>query len=220
MDDIKPWEFFGFTESEYKNKISTYFEEKIRQSIRRGEMQAYQAIAFEQKYDEEKKIMKQKSKKNPDEPYAIWLTVNPQKDVKFSDFQKKIEKLHSKPWIKSYIYVFEATQTDNKNDGVHFHAHTLIVPNEEYKYQSKRIRTELSSTVKSVCNTSIENCFKLVFLTDKELIKQKIKYMMGDKQESKTEALEFTRQFRDENKLNNYYSSSASLFLLAEEGNC
>ncbi len=162
-------------------------------------------------YNENAKMRLELLKKNENPINQwIWLTIRPPEFVTFMEFKKQVDKMLTKKWLKTYLYVYEQTGVNEKELGKGKHLHILI--NRHNKKQSH-------------AETEIRNTFKAWFDYDKpeahhyfnymniheNFIKIKIANMLGNK-ESTSENNKYIKQhydrlFRKKMYLKDFYKS-------------
>lgn len=162
-----------------------------------GEDRAEQELAFRAK------MISVKSEKIGKSEKFFWITVNPKVGVKLQDLVKCVSRAYRKKWIQSYAYVYETTKND------HIHSHGLVKAN----YELARARKEFCNSFDGICDTHNVHCFKFVVLTE-EQAREKFKYMLGQKKQSKIEDVEKTKIWRQEENLKKMYLSEGSPILL------
>lgn len=111
-------------------------------------------------------------------PY-IWLCVNPGPTVTFNDFKLLVNKMITKVWIKSYVYVYEQRGINEMEVGKGFHLHAIIKRPDDKK-PSHCVR-ELSNTFKKCCDTSNFHFFQTKFI-DEDEYRRKLEYILGTKE--------------------------------------
>lgn len=113
----------------------------------------------------------------------ILLTVNVKEEIPLQMMKAKIDKMIKKKWLTDYIIAVEQRGEDNSSigKGIHFHA---LLPR---AIEPARIRKELASTFKSVCDTSNSHCMNIRWLKEKEIPKV-INYLKGQKKDSSKSA--------------------------------
>lgn len=170
-------------------------------------------------YDENANMRLELLKKNENPINQwIWLTVRPPEFVTFMEFKKQVDKMITKKWLKTYLYVYEQTGMTDKEIGYGKHLHILI--NRHTKKQSH-------------AETEIRNTFKAWFDYDKpeanhyfnynniheNFVKTKICYMLGNKETTKENNKDikqhYDRLFRKKMYLKDYYKSED--FILPED---
>lgn len=114
---------------------------------------------------------------NNNKPY-IWLCVNPNSTYTFNEFRNLVNKMVSKVWVKSYVYVFEQRGVNESEAGKGFHLHAIIKRPDDKK-PSHCIR-ELSNTFKKCCDTSNYHFFQTKFI-DIDEYNRKLEYILGTK---------------------------------------
>lgn len=187
-------DFSYFESQEVQDAVKNWAETEKNKNQGIGEARAVQEIAFRDA------IISEKSEKIGKSEKFFWVTVNPKTDVDLKTLIKCQQKMINKKWIDVYSYVYETT-TNN-----HIHTHTLI----KAQYEPARARKELASSVKDICDITNVHCFKFVVL-DAEKAAQKLKYMLGEKKDSKLESVELTKKWREDNLLKEIYSSESPL---------
>lgn len=111
-------------------------------------------------------------------PY-IWLCVNPNPTVLLSEFNKTINKMITKKWLQSYVYVLEQRGQIEEEIGKGFHLHAIIKRPDDKKL-SHCIR-ELSNTFKTICDVSNYHFFQTKFIDEAEK-DRKMEYILGQKE--------------------------------------
>lgn len=141
-------------------------------------------------------------------PY-IWLTIRPS-NITFKEFEKVINKMMSKKWIKTYLYVYEQTGVTEQEIGKGFHFHGLIYKGTK---RNQQCIDEFRNTLKHIIDLDskyVNNFFNLNFIPIK-YVKTKINYMLGHKQSShenvKDIKQKYDRPFRDQYGIQQYYKS-------------
>lgn len=129
--------------------------------------------------------------------YYVWITVNPKKGVTLDELQKKVQKMYSKKWIQSYMYVYEIGEKGNH------HSHGLI----KTAQRRDKVKAQLANSVKDITTVTNEHCFCIRFLTDLAVVQDKIWYMTGEKQDKKLHAVEETKKWRTENGIADTYGT-------------
>lgn len=163
----------------------------------RGEDRAESELAFREA------IVSGKSENVGKSGKYFWITVNPKTGTDLPTIIKLNELMHRKKWIQKYAYVYETTENN------HIHVHSLI----SAEYEPKRAWKELSNSVKSICMISNPHCFVFRVLTEQEA-KEKMRYMMGMKQDKKLDGVELTKTWRTQHDLKEVYFSEDPLTLL------
>lgn len=108
----------------------------------------------------------------------IFLTINPNSQILFREFQRCIDKLMSKPWITNYLYVYEQRGESEAEVGKGFHFHAIIEKPTNKSYQ--HMMRELSSTANKVCDTSNFHFYNVKNISEEEK-ERKIIYITGRK---------------------------------------
>lgn len=111
-----------------------------------------------------------------------FLTVNPSPEVSLETFQKSVQKFLKKKNLSFYFQVYEVRKGETG-----LHAHMMVKYNTPV-YGFKRSTKSTFSKICAVDNTAILN-FKFIA---EELIPDKIKYMMGEKQDKKQNGVKDT----------------------------
>lgn len=111
-------------------------------------------------------------------PY-IWLCVNPSQTLTLCEFKKMIDKMVTKKWLTSYVYVLEQRGMTEEELGKGFHLHAIIKKPDDKK-PSHCIR-ELSNTFKKACDVSNFHFFQTKFIDEAEK-ERKLEYILGQKE--------------------------------------
>lgn len=123
----------------------------------------------------ERNSLGEKVENNINKPY-IWLCVNPNSTYTFNEFKALVQKMVSKVWLKSYVYVYEQRGITEQEAGKGFHLHAIIKRPEDKK-PSHCIR-ELSNTFKKCCDVSNYHFFQTKFI-DEDEYQRKLEYILG-----------------------------------------
>lgn len=125
------------------------------------------------------KIMEKTSATKP--PY-IWLTVNFREHTDEAAAIKAVNKAFSKKWLTEaqYLYVYEWGKKG------HFHVHALIARGEK---RPAAARTELASSFSKLCDTDNWHCFYFALIDEETAKNEKLKYLLGIKQQRKLQAV-------------------------------
>lgn len=139
----------------------------------------------------------------------MWITLRPS-NISFTQFKEVINKLMSKKWIQTYIYVYEQTGMTEEEAGKGFHFHALIYKGTKRQQQCIN---EISNTCKYIFDMNhpqLDRFFHIRFIPQKYL-KTKLKYILGHKeysdQNDKNIKQKVDRVFRDRYALEEYYKS-------------
>lgn len=162
---------------------------------------------FEETYnrlDREKYAYITKNNEIKENSKYIFITINPNAQITLLDFINKINKLMSKKWMGSYLYVYEQRGETLEEVGKGFHFHAIIEKPKTKKY-SEMIR-ELSNSANSVCDTSNFHFFNIKSISEEEC-QRKIIYLTG----SKADECKHLKQtmdivFRNNNNLKSFYN--------------
>lgn len=134
-------------------------------------------------------------------PPYLFITINPRSDVTLIQLQKHVNKLVSKKTITHYAYVYEVRK---KGEGLHCH---LLVMYNDKPHNFKR---GVKNTMKNITDVNNPQILNFKFCA-KEILSQKIEYMLGDKKDSKLSGVEDSVLYRKENKLKEIYHSEPPL---------
>lgn len=138
----------------------------------------------------------------------LFLTVSPNNQVEFTDFQKKITQFSQRKMFKEFFYVFEQRGQDKKEIGKGFHCHLLLKRDISYK-QCKVIKNSKNS-FKNMTKVNDFNIFNYHWCPE-EYYKDKIEYMTGTKTGDEKESKQLIDVlFREKYNLNNYYTNASS----------
>lgn len=111
-------------------------------------------------------------------PY-IWLCVNPSQTLTLAEFKKMIDKMVTKKWLDTYVYVLEQRGMTEEELGKGFHLHAIIKRPDDKK-PSHCVR-ELSNTFKKACDVSNYHFFQTKFIDEAEK-DRKMEYILGQKE--------------------------------------
>ncbi len=134
-------------------------------------------------------------------PPYLFITINPRKDVTLEILQKHVKKLLSKKTITHFAYVYEVRKG---KEGLHCH---MLVHYNDKPYNFKRGVKNTFKTITDVNNPEILN-FKFVA---KEILSQKISYMLGNKKDDKKSGVKDSEKYRTDNNLQAIYHSEPPL---------
>lgn len=132
-------------------------------------------------------------------PPYMFITINPTSDVSLSRLRKKVEKFANRRIIANYFYTYEVRE---ENKGLHVH---MIV-----RYQNVRpydFKLACKNTFKSVCDANNPHCLNLKQISE-DVVQDKVNYLLGHKQDSKTPGVEASKKYRKDNDLEQFYDSS------------
>lgn len=145
-------------------------------------------------------VSKQTERLNTKPPFCL-LTVNPRPEVKLADFKKKLLKFLGKKTVPEYFACIEVRKNE---DGMH--AHILC----RYTPPPSQFKRSTKNTFRDVCDSDNSCILNFKFLQE-DLLPDKIKYMLGEKQQKKQKGVEDTKLFRKKYDLPDYWESNPPL---------
>lgn len=130
----------------------------------------------------------------------FWITINPKPEVEFEEFKKMImEKLVTRIFMKDATYVFEQRAKKAPYSGVHCH---IMV---DKIMSPKQMFDRLFSTIKNYVGNKKHLDLRVYPYTMRE---DKLDYLKGLKWDSdKDECIEATKQWRQENNIDDIYKA-------------
>lgn len=139
----------------------------------------------------------------------MWITIRPS-NISFREFKEVMNKMMSKKWIQTYLYVYEQTGMTEEEAGKGFHFHGLI-------YKGAKRQQQCINEVQNTCkllfdfaHPAIDKFFHIRFIPLKYL-KTKVRYILGHKeyseQNDKNIKQKIDRIFRERYGLEEYYKS-------------
>lgn len=147
-------------------------------------------------------IQKQEEIKNKTK--YIFLTINPNPNINLKEFISITTKLMSKPWITTYLYVYEQRGETEADVGKGFHFHAIIEKptNKSYAHMMR----ELASSANKLCDTSNFHFYNVKNISEEEK-ERKIEYITGRKADvEKHLKQDMDIIFRKNNNLLSYYN--------------
>lgn len=140
-------------------------------------------------------------KKTQSSSTHVLLTINAKEEITLELFKQKINKLTKKKWFTDYLIAFEQRGESLSTLGQGLHAHVLFARTIE----PARTRKEISSTMKSICDTTISSCLNFKWIKEKDNNTQCLKvinYLLGIKKDSaKCKKVTMDGIFRTQNNL-------------------
>lgn len=137
----------------------------------------------------------------------LFVTINPPASLELQQFLKTIDKMCSKPWIGSYIYVIEQRDEPeyvevSTKPGVH--THILIRLNRHIK--PSIYSRELKNTFRTKLDVENFHLFNIKNIDEKEQLKIQ-GYMLNWKDDEKKHPKQYGDDvYRNLNNLNRYYT--------------
>jgi len=188
--------FFTGLRTECLKKIFTkYQSEIIKNELKAGK---YAGTMLQEVYDNAMQLRRSEMKDQ------YWfITICPYEDIEFQEFQKVVDKVLTKKWMKRYIYVYEQRQSEIGKSFYGFHTHIIVQRDGIAK--SDVIR-EVFNTCKNICGSKQSIDVKL--LTTQHDLEVRLNYILGQKApEDKRQKQTIDVDFRKAYNLQKYYFS-------------
>lgn len=135
-------------------------------------------------------------------PIHALITVNPKPGITLCELQKKLEKYISRKFIDGYIYCYEV----RKEDHTGLHCHILL----KYNCRPYDLKRNTKNTFKTLCDSNNPKILNIKYI-EEDLLKSKIEYILGNKQDSKKDGVKASIEYREQNNLSPYYESTPPL---------
>ncbi len=194
--------------AEDQAKVHFFKTMLLRNHVQEFALQGETPISLTNEKPELQKIANTQSDKlSTKSPYCL-VTINPRPGVTLPEFKKAVNKYLKKKTIPEYFQVYEVRKSDMSG----LHSHILL----RYTAKPYDFKRSTISTFKGVCdaaNTAILN-FKFVAA---DILPDKIKYLLGEKKESKNQGVKATIEYRKKNNLPQFTESSPPLTCRATE---
>lgn len=148
---------------------------------------------------ETKRMMEEQVESFTTKSPFVLLTINPREGISLLEFKLCFEKFVKKKWIKTYFYVFEIRKSPNHG----LHAHCIL----EYTGRPFDMKKSVKKYFNKVCDSNNHNICNVKYIPE-AIIEDKLKYLLGQKKESKMSGVAATRAYRQANNLQAYYESN------------
>lgn len=139
----------------------------------------------------------------------FWITINPEPKVSVAEFQKCVANVASRSFVKQAMYVYEQRGETEDGIGKGFHCHMLIERDMSNKHDvPAKIIERIRNTCKKVLKLHKNNPY--IQIVDAEYAKDKIRYMLGDKdlhKEKKDLKLTYDKLWRDRENIEHSYGN-------------
>lgn len=151
-------------------------------------------------------------------PDWFLLTINVDESrAGLKDLQQCVTKLLKKKWIVEWHYAIEQRGKTVEEVGKGVHAHVLI-KRSDTKTKWSEISRECKNTCQNVCDASNPSVLNFRKLFSSDDVKKSFKYINGSKKDEwKQDAVNMNSEWRQENGLQDLYSSEPPSFLLGGE---
>lgn len=185
--------FTGLQSEVLKMMYKKYYSEIVRNSLKQRQ---YEGTKLQEVYDT---VMVLRKEETVGQYYFI--TICPYEDIKIEEFQKVMEKVLKKKWMKSYLYVYEQRQSEKEKPFTGIHVHMLV----------KRIEIAKSDVIREVYNTcknivGSKQSIDVKLLKTQQDLDVRINYLLGKKStEEKQLKQEIDKIFRCQYGLEQYY---------------
>ncbi len=154
--------------------------------------------------EKNKVLLKEKTAKEHNNSH-LWITINPQPEIKLCDFIKKIKKLVERKIFTNYLYVLEQRGKTEEEQGKGFHAHILAKRNLNYK--PFKTHECIRNTCKTLVKNHKDNRTINIQNIGEEFAEDKKEYILGTKTgEEKDIKQQIDIIWRKNNNLNKYYN--------------
>ena len=147
---------------------------------------------------------KSSSKKNA----YVWITINPKPDIGCVNLQKTCVNVAKRSFFKNAMYVYEQRGDSDDTIGKGFHCHMLAERDFTKSTKPSHIRRDIGNTVKNILKLNSKNPY--IQFVDAEYAKDKIRYMLGDKDLHKDEKdikLVYDKLWRDRENIEHVYGN-------------
>lgn len=131
-------------------------------------------------------------------PRNCLLTINPKPGVSLAELKGLMLRLTTKPYIASYLYVYEVRKPDFSG----LHVHMLCT----YTGRPNNFQRGVKSLCRKICDVDNLSILNFKFIPD-DICQEKIDYLLGKKQKKKQKGVTATIAFREEKDLQPYYES-------------
>lgn len=132
----------------------------------------------------------------------VWITINPYEDIEIDKFQRTVNKVLQKKWLKDYILTYEQRGDSLETIGEGPHCHMLILRDGK---RPSEIRKEIYNTCKNICSDM--NKVHIQFIKDENHLENIRNYLKGNKvDEHKRQKVEIDKRWRSAYCIADYYS--------------
>lgn len=148
------------------------------------------------------KLLDAASNRLSTKPRTILLTINPRPGITFQELNKAVIKFTKRKIIEAFKYVYEVRKSDNSG----LHCHVLLT----YTCKPYDFGRAARSTFKHVCEVNNKHILNIRYVEDEDII-SKIEYLKGKKTDAKLDGVQYTKNWRQENDIQDIYQSEQPL---------
>ena len=177
----------------YENEIKKYKQKRLKEIVKL-EMELSEAKDPLQDYLND--LKKRKHEKRHDT--YMWITICPKKDD-LKTLKKYMEEMAKWSKWENFIYCYEQRGVNGEFKG--FHSHFLA--KRKMEYTPAKCKYSVVNKFKKICNVKCIDVQKI----GKDFAKDKIDYMLGKKNDEKSEKQDNDILWRRKNNLKKYYSN-------------
>lgn len=123
---------------------------------------------------------------------TVFITVNVRPEITFQELEKLINKLMKK---KSLVSIYGCYEIRSKVNDIYTGLHTHMIV--KYTGRPGNFERCLKTIFKNVCDVNNNHCLNIKYI-ESEIIESKIKYIQGDKQDSKKESIKLCNSWKPE----------------------
>ncbi len=138
----------------------------------------------------------------------VWITINPKPDINVCKFRKACVNVAKRSFFKNAMYVYEQRGDSDETIGKGFHCHMLAERDFTKTTRPSHMKRDIGNSVKNILNLNAKNPY--IQFVDAEYAKDKIRYMLGDKDLHKDEKdikLVYDKLWRDRENIEHIYGN-------------